>query len=150
MSQCVAVCCSVFHHVANLLQSVGSWLPPHPCLCCYARLLPSTVVCCSVLQFVAVCRSVSQCVAVCCSVFHHVANLLQSVGSWLPLHLCLCCCACLLPSTAVCCSVMQFVIMYRSASQCVTVCSSMLQFICATAPDCCLIRQCIAVYCTLL
>ena len=51
LSQCVAVCCSVFQRVA---------------VCCNA--LQCVAVCCSMLQCVAVCCSVLQCVAVCCIV----------------------------------------------------------------------------------
>jgi len=59
--QCVAVCCSV-------LQCCNAQLTCKTHRCAHSTSLHLSLVCCSVLQYVAVCCSVLQCVAVCCSV----------------------------------------------------------------------------------
>ena len=60
--QCVAVCCSVFHHATHGMCND----------------LPYGEVCGSVWQCVAVCCIMSH-MAVCCSVFHHVTHSISAL-----------------------------------------------------------------------
>jgi len=73
--QCVAVCCSVLHH---LCVAVG----------CSA--LQCVAVGCSVLQWVAVCCSALQCVAVCCSVLHYLCVAVCCSELYVILHVNFC------------------------------------------------------------
>ena len=115
---CLAVCCSVSQHVAEL-QRVAVREGPRPhkqcSVVCYS-VLQCIVVYCSVLQCerdLILINSVSQCVAVCCRVLQSVAVRKRPR----PCQYCVAVCCIVLQCVAVCCSI----------SQCVAVCCRVSQ-----------------------